>query len=257
MVSVVAILVLASLGIGYLAGGSGRAGETITSTTTANSIGTSTTMSTAMIATSSVLGTTLPLGCSQPSQGDGFTNGTVEVGSTSPAIICIQFYLFDSNTNITLGTTGILLPPTCESAACESLVSNATLAFEANLTVTASQDQLVLGGSANANEGTVVAYSITGKPGATGTFPLTLHGSALDSADYILSQGLATCPLDFDLVAGNGQPNYVPPPHPTTGCAVVDNYGILPESFGIPGVSYRLPPDILCYRVISLTNSTP
>jgi hypothetical protein len=237
VVIVVAILVVTSLGAGYLVGNSTL--RTVTSTSTSISV------------------TTLPSGCS-PSQSSGYSSGTLVAGTSSPAIICLQVYWFDANTTITLGATSLLLPTESSARDVSPL---------ANFTVAASQDQILLGGPTNANEGTVVAYSITAKPGASGTYALTVQDSVesvqgpafLIGVDYIGAHGLETQPElhqtcggpHVDLVAGNGRPNYVPTPG-LSECPV----SVGGASFSIPGVSYQVPPNVLCYRIISLTNST-
>jgi hypothetical protein len=119
----------------------------------------------------------------------------------------------------------------------------------ANFTVAASTDQLTLGGPTNAGEGTVLAYSITAKGGASGTYWLAMKASQLEGT------GLRECGPDAEsfgsLLAGNGQPDYVPPSYYPV-CIIS---GGVP-AFSIPGVDYTVPAGFLCYRIISVTNST-
>jgi len=115
----------------------------------------------------------------------------------------------------------------------------------ANFTVAASTDQLTLGGPANEGEGTVLAYSITAKAGASGTYQVALQRYQLGP------QGPWEDCANGDLVAGNGQPNYVPP---NEGCLPILISG--GTQFSIPGLGYTVPGGILLYRIISLTNST-
>jgi hypothetical protein len=119
----------------------------------------------------------------------------------------------------------------------------------ANFTVAASTDQLILGGPTNAGEGTVLAYSITAKAGASGTYWLAVKALQLGVS------GLMECgpyaELFGFLVAGNGQPDYVPPSYLPV-CIIPGGS----PTFSIPGVGYTVPADALCYRIISVTNST-
>jgi hypothetical protein len=118
----------------------------------------------------------------------------------------------------------------------------------ANFTVAASTDQLTLGGPTNAGEGTVLAYSITAKAGASGTYWFAVKASQLGLA------GLRECgpyaELIGELVAGSGQPDYVPPSY----LPVCISGGV--PAFSVPGVDYTVPAGFLCFRIISLTNST-
>ena len=102
-----------------------------------------------------------------------------------------------------------------------------------------------MGGPANAGEGTVLAYSITAKAGASGTYQLAVQGAQLGEDE------LWECGPNGNLVAGNGQPNYVPPSGTILPITISGG-----TNFTIPGVGYTVPAGILCYRIISLTNST-
>ena len=221
----------------------------------------------------------LPAGCS-PSQVPGdYLEGvgpnvsslykTLVVGSTSPATVCLQVYWFDPNATATFAATNLLLPPPCERAACEVLEASGGIGvtrLEANFTITASQPQLVLGGPTNDSEGAVVAYSITAKPGVSGTYQLVFQGALPVAGQFWLPdygrvqalsigiQGLQApgCGPLINLVAGNGQPNYVPPPGATQGCGGPSGG----KGGSIPGVSYGVPAEVMCFRIVSMTNST-
>jgi len=103
----------------------------------------------------------------------------------------------------------------------------------------------------NAGEGTVLEFSVTAKAGASGTYWLALPGGQLQNGSGN-DAGLLECGPNGNLVAGNGQPNYVPP-GAVREC--VDWVAGTP-SYSVPGVGYGVPPNIICYRIISLTNST-
>ncbi len=108
-------------------------------------------------------------------------------------------------------------------------------------------DKVILGGPTNANEGILVAYTITAKPGASGAYFMGMPGWELGSQPESCTGGTGR------LVAGNGQPNYVHPgscisySQPPVGSA---------QLFFIPGVSYSLYSDKLYYKIVGVTNST-
>lgn len=227
--------------------------------------------SVSMSVASSANSTALPVGCS-PLQGGTYLPGAtynLTVGSASPATVCVQFYWFDSSANVTLTTTSLLIPPPCESAAvCQSEQKGVNRSLAGNFTLAASEGPLVLGGPTNANEGTVVAFTLTAKPGVVGTYTLTLQHFMLALQSGALSpdvqtaylapaQGYSLCFPYFDLVVGNGQPNFAAGPNPTTGCYSGGGaVGAPPVAFGVPGLSYMVPPNVAFFRVVSTTNST-
>jgi hypothetical protein len=211
---------------------------TSTSVTTATETSTSTSITTATETTTTTSDVILPAGCS-PSQNNGYSSGTLVAGTSSPAIICVQVYWFNSTTPIVLNATSLL--------EIEGNPANPA----ANFTVAASTDQLTVGGLANAGEGTVLAYSITAKAGASGTYWLRVGGSTWSQGVQLGSLELQECGYNYGLVAGNGQPNYTA--GMTSLCIAIISGG---QQFGIPGVSYTVPAGYLCYRIISLSNST-
>lgn len=221
--------------------------ETSTSTTTSVSTTTetaiSTSISTSTVTTTSISTTTLPGGCS-PLQGDGYYSGALVVGSTSPAVICVQFYWFAA-TQMTPTAASLIQIEGVSPSSGQPVVGPA-----ANFTIAASTDDLSLGGPTNSSEGTVVAYSINARPGASGTYQLRVDASVLGT------QGVSNCGphglVAFDLVEGNGQPNYLPPAVPVS-CIVMIGTS---QTYTIPGLPYNIPPNTLCYRIISMMNST-
>jgi hypothetical protein len=214
-------------------------------------VGTSSTVSTT--AAVSTYTTTLPAGCS-PLQDDGPTSGTLIVGTTSPVMICVQFYWFNSSTTTTLNTMSLISIQGYTEGGPFGPNDGSPFSGISNFTVTASQSQLVLGGPKNANEGAVVAYSITAQPGASGTYRVFAGGSELGT------QGLEDCGpngayVAASLVAGNGQPNYMySGPNLCGRISVVGTNST--QVFSIPGISYEIPSNLVVYRITSLTNST-
>ena len=211
---------------------------TSTSVTTATQTSTSTSITTTTETTTTTSEVILPAGCS-PSESNGYSSGTLVGGTSSPAIVCIQVYWFNSTAPIVLNATSLL--------ELEGNPPNPA----ANFTVAASTYQLTLGGPANAGEGTVLEYLITAKEGASGTYWLRVGGSTWSQGVQLGPLQLQECGYNYDLVAGNSQPNYTA--GMTSLCIAIVSGG---QQFSIPGVSYTVPADYLCYRIISLTNST-
>ncbi len=215
--------------------------STLNSVTTTTETSTSTSITTTTQTTTTTSVVTLPAGC-LPSQSTGYSSGTLVAGTSSPAIICVQVYEFNSTSPIVLNATSLLQIEGFSPSSGQPILDPA-----ANFTVAASTDQLILGGPANAGEGTVLAYSITAKAGASGTYQLAVEGAQLGNGP-----GLWECGPNGSLVAGNGQPNYVPP-GVVRECIIISGGE---PTFSIPGVGYTVPAGILCYRIVSVTNST-
>jgi hypothetical protein len=163
-------------------------------------------------------------------------------GTGSPAIICVQFYEFNSASPVVLSASGLL---NIQGWKGEQGPSPQSVDARTNFTITQSVDQLVLGGPANANEGTDVAFAITAIPGASGTYNFGLRGFQLGSEPLM-------CGPNGVLVAGNGQPNY------TLSGAIQMCITVTTTSsgFNVPGVGYSVPSDNLFYRITYLSNST-
>ena len=161
---------------------------------------------------------------------------TLVAGTTSPAILCLQFYEFSSNSTIIVNASSLLsvlgLNPRTE-------LFDATQ----NFTVSASQDQILVGGPSNAGEGTIVAYSILANPGASGTYALVIPGAELTTGSP------EACGTWGKLVAGDGQPYYVA----SGECDYISNPN---PNFTIPGASYSVAANILFFRIVTITNST-
>jgi hypothetical protein len=231
---VAGVLVSASLILAPMS----RSPTTVTemSVTTTTETTTTTSVTTTTVTTSPIV-TTLPAGC-LTSKSYGYSFGALVAGASSPAIICVQVYEFNSASPFVMNATS-LLKIVGYTPSGGQLTDAA-----ANFTITASVDQLTLGGPANAGEGTVLAFAITAKAGASGTYQLAVQGFHLESQPE-------ECGPNGDLVAGTGQPSYLPSGG-SQGCIVLSGG----QSFSIPGVGYPVPAGNLCYRIISLTNST-
>ena len=130
------------------------------------------------------------------------------------------------------------------------------------VTIAASQAQLTLGGPNSENEGTIVAYTITAKPGASGTYQL---GFLVSLSTYLLSQEPESCGDYGQLTAGNGMPNYAQPAvtcityniYNSSSCgADADTSCTSDNSFTVSGVTYPLLSGDVYFKVVGVTNST-
>jgi hypothetical protein len=234
--------------------------ETMTSTSTSVTISTETTNSTSVTTDYIPIndsGDSALLADCVPTELYGFpANGALVAGPSSPAIICVRVYWFNSTAPFVLNTTSLLQIGGYAQAGAGQPFDGGM-----NFTVTASVDQLLLGGSTNANEGTILAFAITAKPGASGTYQLAV---AQSPRGFQLGSGQPYyCGPNGDLVAGTGQPDYVPSSI-TRLCSDVVTSGT--NSFSIPGVGpdcehengceQQVPAGVLFYKIISVTNST-
>jgi hypothetical protein len=163
----------------------------------------------------------------------------LSANESQPAVICFRLYYYDRNATTTLDVDHSLVIE--GSLTVGSFFSGAT-----NFTVVASQSQLVIGGPNDENEGATVAYAITAKPGASGSYELAFSGG-----DYWMTplQEPEECLYFGELVAGSGQPNYVQP----TGCIT---YAVTSTSYTVSGIPYALLGGYVYFQVVSLSNST-
>jgi hypothetical protein len=230
--SLLVVAILAGVGAGYLVGNENQ--RTVTSTFTAVPT-TTTTVSTTGNSSSSLLAQCSHAEASVPT---GLLLSAVDVGTSTPTVICVQFYYFNSTTATTLPT----------SIKIEAAQPNRSFGGDSNFTVSASENQLVFGGPESEDEGAVVAFAVTAKPGTSGTYELGFSGN------YMLAPSEpAECAYYGTLVAGNGHPLYVFP----GGCVsyVVSGTatGNLPS---IPGIQYPVLTNTLYFRVVGVINST-
>jgi hypothetical protein len=227
-----------------------RLTETVTSTGTLTTTVTS-------VSTQSIT-QVVPAGCSGSGNAvSGYWFGDLAVGTTSsPAIICLQLYEFNATSPITVDPASLI------AISGPNPVSGQTINGASNFTISASSNSIELGGPTNASEGVIVALSITAKPGASGTYWATVQQGyreetavpqGVQEGLYLAGNGGGEYggPNGI-LVAGTGQPDYVP-----------SNVLISPlervctsPAFHIQGVAYNICPDMLYYRVIAATNST-
>jgi len=228
------VLVAGSLGVGYFTGVSNR--QTVTTISTVF-LPTTTTSSEVMTGNSS---SGLLAQCSHAETPTpiGLLFGTVTAGTITPAVVCVQFYYFNSTTP-TIMPTSIMIQAT---------QPNRSFSGDSNFTISASENQLVFGGPQNENEGDVVAFAVSAKPGASGTYELGFSGN------YMLTPTEpAECAYYGTLVAGNGHPLYVFP----EGCITYNTSGTNTSSLPtIQGVPYPILTNTLFFRVVGVINST-
>jgi hypothetical protein len=125
---------------------------------------------------------------------------------------------------------------------------NRSFSGDSNFTISASENQLVFGGPQNENEGAVVAFAVTAKPGTSGTYELSFSGN------YMLAPiEPARCAYYGTLVAGDGHPLYVFPGGCITYITSGTNTSSLPT---IQGVPYPILTNTLFFRVVGVINST-
>ena len=236
---VAAILVSATLFVAL--GTPSTVTETVPETATTTETTTTTSISTRFATVTSQENASLLADCLTGQQVNMPWFGTIAAKTSSPAVICVQLYEFNSTSLITVNTTNLISIQGSQAiqGGVREPVNGA-----GNFTVAASQRQVVLGGPTNAGEGTLVAFTITAKPGASGTYSISLGGFELASEP-------ASCASNGELIAGNGQPNYA-----LIGGCITYSTTSTQQSFTIPGVGYNLLSNHLYFRITSMTNST-
>jgi len=211
--------------------------KVVTTTTTINQPQVTSTETVTITTTSLTNATSSPMLADCPIEVTTPWFGLLVTGA-SPATICFQVYEFNSTSVLTLNTTKLLSIigfPVPHGGSVFSGIQN--------FTVSPSVAQVSLGGPNNTNEGTVIAYKIAAKPGASGTYFMELAGFLLGNSPGEICTGGAG-----QLVAGNGQPNYALP----GSCIGETSTG----PFSIPGVGYTVPGNTLYYRIYGAGNAT-
>ena len=230
--SLLVVAILVGAGVGYLAGYANE--HTVTSSFTA----VSTTTVTVTITGNSSSGLLAQCSRAETPSPTGLLFGTVTAGANTPAVICVQFYYFNSTTPTTQPISIVI----------QAAQTNRSFSGDSNFTIAASENQLVFGGPQNENEGAVVAFTVTAKPGASGTYELSFSGK------YMLTPTEpAECAYYGTLVAGDGHPLYVFP----EGCITYNISGTNTNSLPtIQGIPYPVLSNTLFFRVVGVINST-
>jgi len=166
---------------------------TITKTETTTLTVSPTTSSTNASAEAGILAT-----CSQAIDSGQFP--TVVVGTKAATVLCVQVYDYNYTSTYTFNVSGALnidalkYPPNSEQIAFDGA---------SNFTVIASPNELVIGGPNSENEGAVIAYALTARPGASGTYELDFPSFSYNFP------GLDSCGYYGEIVTGNGEPSYL------------------------------------------------
>jgi len=180
--------------------------------------------------------------------------GTVVAGTNSSAVISIQLYYYNSTTPLSLNLTDILTIQAWQYIPNGSITSTRSFNGISNFTLSASQNQIVLGGPTNASEGTTVAYTLTAKPGASGTYELGfLQSWGLQA--YLLASGEPTsCGFYGEIVTGNGQPNYA---QSESSCTTynISYFEGQNDTITAPGIGLIIP-NYLYFKIVGISNST-
>jgi len=229
-----------------------------------NSTSPSTTSSTSYYAStgSQLSNRTLTAECSRL-KAPTFGFGTLTAGAQSPVTICVQLYYYDQNATRILNLTDALSIQALQYLSNGSVDIPRSFRGDSNFTVTPSQTLLVLGGPTDENEGTLVGFNITAKPGASGTYQLGFLSTAgLDGYMLLTGQGPESCGAYGQLSAGDGSPNYA---QLVVHCITYDtSYYVSNSSVAtsgstqltISGSGYPPVNGYLYFRVLGVTNST-
>jgi len=241
-IALLIVLVIASAGAGYYVGNSSEHTTTSVSTRTIATTSTVflsiTTASTVVITGNSSSALLMQCSRAETPTPTGLLFGKVIAGTRTPAIICVQFYYFNSTAPTTLPISVMI----------QAAQPNRAFSGDSNFTISASENQLVFGGPQEENEGAVVAFAVTAKPGTSGTYELSFSGNYM-----LASTEPVECPYYGTLVAGNGQPLYVFP----TGCLSYITSGTNTSSLPtIQGVQYPILTNTRYFRVVGVINST-
>jgi hypothetical protein len=259
---ILALLVVGSLGVGYLIGTGNQHTITMASTDTTTATTTVTVLISSLGGPATILNSTLQAECTraQAPTAVGFTFGELSAGTKSPAIICIQFYYFNSTAPLTIDFDQVL------SIQALQYIQNGTTSYPrsfdggSNFTIATSQAMLSMGGPDNENEGAVVAFALTAKAGASGTYRLNLLSyPGLGGSVWMLNpQEPVRCGYYGELVAGNGQPDYTGVGG-FSGCITYTTYGTTTTTSSsplIPGVQYPVLTGYVYFRAVGVINST-
>lgn len=146
-------------------------------------------------------------GCAQaaftPVNGYG-SNITLAAGQTLNFCLQLYYYSTPGSAPATVNLTSLASLESLFDSSLHSALTNFTMTHTTWTTGPEALNSIQLGGPSNDNEGFVVVYQITPKPGITsGAYGLNL---AADEPNP--NGGVEGCTTDFLIVLGNGVPNY-------------------------------------------------
>jgi len=188
-----------------------------------------------------------------------FGFGNLTAGTGSPTIICVQLYYHNQNATRILNLTDALSIQALQYVRNGSVLTPRSFRGDSNFTITASQPLIVLGGPADENEGTLIGFNITAKPGASGTYQLGFLSTAGLDGYMLASQGPESCGDYGQLSAGDGSPNYAQlVVHCITIETLTSTSYVSTTGSAVVTVSGSGPPPngYLYFRVVGVTNST-
>ena len=205
---------------------------------------------------------TLMTKCSEAQSSNPAT--IVEATKTTAAVICLQYYYYNTTAPLTLNLTNGLKIQALQYISNGSTSYPGTFNGASNFTVMASQNQLVIGGPSNENEGVTVAFAIIAKTGASGTYQINFPGicSGCSTAWKLTPTEPLNCGYYLELTTGNGQPNYA---QLVDMCITYLTYNSSTSSttetsttsyHTLSGIQYPLYNQWLYFRITATTNST-
>jgi len=169
---------------------------TTTETTTSTTILTLT--STIITSTSTLTQAQLLAACSHTGDSAWFPKLVVSTNAT--ALLCVRAYYYDSNETYTINATNAL-----DIEALQYSPSVKAFSGASNFTMLESPSELVIGGPNSTNEGAVIAFALTAKPGASGSYELNFN-----SVSYVINVNEPEqCGSYGEIVAGDGEPSYL------------------------------------------------
>src|SRR5487761_827547 len=183
---VIAVVIALGIGLGvtYLPSGTGAG-----STTSSQSRTTTTTTTTWNNSTTSQ---SLSMSCSSPPP----SNGTFYLNGNSNLILCVRFYYYNSGAPISVAPTNQL---SIGAYSGGGVLTSPLSSAMSNFSVTALPSNFSIGGPSNENEGILVEYNIHALANSSGSYSRNLGW---------LAPQIRNCWSEFELVVGNGIPNY-------------------------------------------------
>lgn len=188
----------------------------------------------------------------------------VQATTTTAAVICLQYYYYNTTAPLTLNLSNGLMIQALQYISNSSTGYPRTFNGASNFTIIASQNQLVIGGPFNENEGVTVAFAIIAKTGASGTYQVNFPGtcSPCSTAWELTPTEPLNCGYYLELATGNGQPNYA---QLVNMCITYVTYNSSTSSTTetgttsyrtVSGIQYPLHNQWLYFRITATANST-
>jgi|SRR5579862_9839792 len=134
---------------------------------------------------------------------ENYPNGTtsldamISLNENSTGYLCVRYYYFNSSASMSINTSSVF-----GIAGYRTFNSTYSNGFDAspNFTITASPEELTLGGPQNLSEGSFVLYTIHAKPNSSGTYDYGFQAT--------IYPGFLGCNGFSEIIAGSGSPDY-------------------------------------------------